>query len=113
MPVGRLSLEFARGALRVGKLAIERLPIANAAAQELRPGRHGGLRITALGQQTPELGMVPAELVPSAVTMRAYAGAQTAYLGDQLVARRCVEILIHRSHLVRWDGRCAANRRRT
>ena len=37
-------------------------------------------------QQTPELGMVPAQVMSAAVAMRADAGAQALHLGDQRIA---------------------------
>jgi hypothetical protein len=56
---------------RSGKLVIERLAIADAAPQELRPLGHVGDGVGGLGQETPELGVVPAEFVAGAVTMPA------------------------------------------
>jgi hypothetical protein len=54
------------------KLLIERLPIENAPAQELRPFRYDGEGVGFFWQQTPELGMVPAELMARAVSVSTY-----------------------------------------
>src|SRR5688500_14268222 len=81
---------------RVGKLLVERLPIAQAAAQELRPRRDDGERIRALGAEPPELRMVPAERVTAAVAVRADAVAEALRLGDELVVGHQGEIVVHR-----------------
>src|SRR5262245_29956906 len=60
-PIGR-KLLF--GSLCMRKLAIQRLAILDAAAQELRPFWHGGHRGGSLRQKIPKVRMMPAKFVP-------------------------------------------------
>ena len=53
--------------------------LAQAAAQELRPDGTRGQRIGGLGEQPPELRMVPAERVAAAVAMLTDSGTQPAH----------------------------------
>jgi hypothetical protein len=76
-------------------LLVERLAIADAALQELRPignDRHG---IGSLWQERPKLGMMPAQLVAGAVPVRANGPPQPFDFGHQLVARHLVEFEVH------------------
>lgn len=82
------SLVLAIFGRRIWQFAIERLPVSHAAAQELRPGRDGNLRLDALWQQSPELGMMPAELMPAAIPMLPDPRPETLDLPDQLRARK-------------------------
>src|SRR5688572_10547266 len=65
-----------------GELLVERLPVADAAAHELRPLGDDRRRVGALGEERPELRVVPAELVAGAVAVRADAMAETLRLRD-------------------------------
>src|SRR3954447_15824812 len=67
----RSSLVFEISPRRVGQFALQRLPIAQAAAQEFRPRRNGHFGRDPIGQQSPEIGMVPAQVVTGAVPVRA------------------------------------------
>src|SRR5262249_32633551 len=67
-------------------------------AHEPRPGRHRDRRVDPLRQETPELWMVPAQIVAAGVAMRADALSQPPDLGDQLVAAHSLEIVIKSSH---------------
>ena len=80
---------------RVRQLLVERLPVLDAARQEFRPGRHRRHRVRLLGQQAPELGVMPAEVVAGRIAVLADAGAEFLHLRDQLVAREFVEIGVH------------------
>lgn len=79
----------------VRTLPVQAFAIAQAATHEFRPGRHGDLRLDLLRQYPPELGMVPAEIVPGSIAMFADAGAQAFDLCDQLLRRHPDEIIIH------------------
>src|SRR5678815_664778 len=74
------------GARRIGDVTVERLPVADAASEELRPFRHGGKGIRALGEQPPELRVVPAELVAGGVAVLPDAGPQALHLREALLA---------------------------
>src|SRR5262249_14312191 len=80
------------GSWRVASLLIERLPVTNAAAKELRPRRNRGKGIRPLRQQPPERRMVPAKLVATAVPMRSDTAPEFLDLRDQLLARHHIQI---------------------
>src|SRR5262245_734790 len=61
LPPSILRSEFSLRAWRVGQLSIERLPIANAPTQELRPIRDGNIAGDRLRQQSPELRVMPTQ----------------------------------------------------
>jgi hypothetical protein len=62
-----LSLEFlCPGCVR--RLFVERLPIAHAAANKFRPGRHGGNRIGFFRQQAPKRRVMPTKLMSASAT---------------------------------------------
>ena len=88
-----------RGPWRIRQLVVQRLPISNAAAHELRPVRDNGQRVGLPGQQPPQSRVMPAKLVFGAVAVVANARAQLTDLGDQLVTRHLLEIVIHRLSL--------------
>src|SRR5262245_43549378 len=75
---------------RRGGLLVERLAIAGAAAQEFRPGRNGNGWIYLLREQRPHRGVVPAQIVPGAVPVRADGVAQFPHLGDQMLSAHVV-----------------------
>jgi hypothetical protein len=58
-----LSLEFFLRSLSLGKFAVERHAILDAATQELRPLGDGRQRGGPFREKTPELWMMPAEVV--------------------------------------------------
>ena len=66
-------------------LLIERLPIAYAAAEEVRPAWHDRKRIRSFRQQRPQRRMVPAELMAGAVTVLANTLPESLHLGDELL----------------------------
>src|SRR5688500_7295494 len=92
---GRLSPIRLVGPRRLRRLLVQRLPIADAAAQELRPLRYHREGVGLLGQQPPQRRLVPAELVQVAVAMSSDAPPQRFDLLDQLIARHPVEVLVH------------------
>src|SRR5690606_34642349 len=99
-----LLVEFRVGARRVGELPVQGLPVADAAAEKLRPIRHRDVPRDRLRQQAPELRMVPAEIVPAAVAVGADAGAQPHHFRDQLFPGEVVEVRIHETGSImrRW-----------
>ena len=56
---------------------------------------HHGLRVGLLGQQAPELRVMPAESVAGGIAMLADAGPQLLHFRDQLLARQRVEVGVH------------------
>lgn len=78
------------------KLTIERFSIGDATAEELWPGRHGDVRIDRFRQQTPELWMMPAEIVAGVVPMRPDASPKSLHFGDEHLAVKTLQVLIHR-----------------
>jgi hypothetical protein len=76
-------------------LLIERLTIANAASEELRPIGHRRQRVLPLGEESPEAGMMPAELLTGAVAVLANASAKLAHLLDQLFAGEIGQVVVH------------------
>src|SRR3546814_8850155 len=83
---------------RIRPLAVEVLAVAQATAQELRPFRHGDLRLDPLREQAPEPRMVPAKLVQAAVAMLADAGTKALRLIDQPVAIHFEQIVVGIGH---------------
>ena len=76
-------------------MAVERLAIPEASAQELRPVRDSGNRIGLFGQQAPQRRMVPAQLLSGAVAVLADSGAQPLDLCDERVSIEGCEIFVH------------------
>src|SRR5688572_12208317 len=79
--------EFGGGARRLWGLRVQRLPVPDAAAHELGPFRHDDDGVQFLRQQVPQVRMVPAQLLPTGVAVRADPLAQADYLGKQLLPR--------------------------
>lgn len=52
-------------------LRVQRLPVTDAALEELRPVRHDRHRVGGFRQQPPQVGVVPAQLVSHAVAVLA------------------------------------------
>src|SRR5699024_4993080 len=84
----------------LGSLLIERLPVRNASAHELRPGRDGNVWIDLFGQGPPKIGMMPAQVMPRTVAMLTHRGAKLHHLSQQLVSRHGLQILIHTPSLL-------------
>src|SRR5262249_38070223 len=78
-----------------GKLPVERLAVADAAAEELRPPGNDRKRVGPLGQKSPELRVMPAERVRARVPVCTDAGAQPLHLREQLFAGHRLEVLVH------------------
>ena len=51
----------------IWKFPVECLPILDAAAQKLRPGRDCDILRNRFGKQAPKLWMMPAQIVPTTV----------------------------------------------
>jgi len=83
-------------ARRRGRLLVERLPVGHAAAQELRPLGHGDRGRRRLGQQRPQLRLVPAQRVAAGLAVLPDRGAQPPQFGEQLLARERVQVFVHR-----------------
>src|SRR5207245_4540217 len=62
-----LLVELVGGPRRIRELLVQRLPVADAAPQELGPGGDGDPRIERFRHPPPQVRMVPAELVSAAV----------------------------------------------
>src|SRR5579872_879183 len=86
--------EFISHAPRIRQLDIERLPVPDTATQELRPCRHGQIRLDRLRKKLPELWMVPTQLMPGAVAMPANPGAQLFYFRHQFVPRKLFKVFV-------------------
>ena len=89
-----LSEVVAGGPRGVGESLVERLAIPDAPAQELRPSGDLGKRIGGFREQTPEVGMVPAEIVAGGVAM-APDLSKALHLPDEIVVGEGVEVLVH------------------
>jgi hypothetical protein len=70
----RCLVEFGRRPRRIGQLLVERLPVLDASAQELRPVRHDRLRVSFFREQTPKLRVIPAQTLLSRIAMSPNAG---------------------------------------
>jgi hypothetical protein len=79
----------------VGQLSIERLAIANAPTQELRPIRDGNSAGKRLRQQSPKLRVMPTQIVSSAIAVRTNTRTQPQNLSDELVPTHAFEVVIH------------------
>jgi hypothetical protein len=78
----------------IRKFSIQRLPVPHTASQELRPCRHGQIRIDLLWKKFPELGMVPTQLMSGTVAMPANPGAQFLHFGGHLVPRKLFKVFV-------------------
>jgi hypothetical protein len=87
-------VEFLVRPRRCGKLDVKRLPVPDAASHELGPVGDLRLWIRGFRQEPPELGMVPAEIVPGAVPMPPDPFSQTQNLVYELLAREYREFLV-------------------
>jgi len=76
-------------------LLIERLAIANAPPEELRPIGHRGKRVLLFREEAPETRVMPAELLTGTVPVLANAPAQLANLLQQLFAGETGQIFVH------------------
>lgn len=79
----------------IGKLAIQRRSVCDAATHEFRPGRDCDLRFDGLRQESPELRVKPAQIVSRAVAVRSDAGAEPLNLLNQRSAVHAIKIVIH------------------
>src|SRR5262245_41462130 len=84
----------------MGRLLIERFPVANAAFEKLRPVRHLGERFRLLRQKFPQLWMMPAQLVTARIAVRADAVPQPPHLGEQLLACHVGQVFVQLSYSV-------------
>src|SRR6266496_1821852 len=80
--------------LRQHKLPVERLPVGDAASQELWPGRNRDCRVNLLGEEAPEFWMMPAQVMAAAVAVRTDSGSQALDLGDQGDPVQGLEVII-------------------
>ena len=76
-------------------MLIERLPIPDAAAQELGPLRNHRRWIAPFRQQGPQVGVVPAQIVLRAVPVCPYARPEHFDLGQQFLPGHGLKIIIH------------------
>jgi hypothetical protein len=66
-------------------LLVERLPVPHASSDEFRPLRDGREWVLLLGEKAPKLGVMPADLMPGAVSVGANATAELLDLPDELL----------------------------
>src|SRR5262245_55942321 len=83
------------GSWCVGRLHVERLPVSDAAPDELRPGRDDGDGICLLRQQAPKRRVMPAKVVKAGIPMLPYTAAQLFHLFNELLAGHSVEVVVH------------------
>lgn len=82
------------------RLSFQGFPVLHAAPEEFRPGWHGNLRLDPLGQQAPELRMVPAKVMAATIPVLPDTGPEALHLGDQFVPALLQKIVVqHRSDL--------------
>ena len=79
----------------VGSLGVQRLPIGHTSAQETGPLGHLDRRLQPLGQEGPEIGVVPAEVVPRRVAVIPDPCPEPADLLPQLLHGQGLKILVH------------------
>jgi hypothetical protein len=85
-----LSYSSGRGR-RIGELAIQRLAILDATPKKRR---HRYIGRDRLGQQTPELRVVPAQIVAAAIAVLTNAGAQPLGFDDQFFTGHLQEVFV-------------------
>src|SRR5207302_6263806 len=90
-----LSEVVAGGPRGVGESLVERLAIPDAPAQELRPSGDLGKRIGGFGEQSPEVGRVPAEIGGGGVLMATDTLAKARHLPEGLVGGEGVGVVVH------------------
>jgi hypothetical protein len=65
--------------------------------EELRPVRNDWHRVGGFREQPPQVGVVPAQLVPGGIPVPADPVPQPSDLGNQLFARHPIQIAVHAS----------------
>jgi hypothetical protein len=78
-----------------GQLLIQGLAVGDAPSNELWPRRDGEVRVNVFGQGCPQVRMMPTQVVPRAVAMATYRGAQLDHFGAQLLSRHSVYVFVH------------------
>ena len=76
-------------------LPVQGLAIPHTPSQELRPVRNDRQRIGLFRQQTPQFRVMPAKLLSRAIPVLPDSASEASYLGDELLARHELEIVIH------------------
>jgi hypothetical protein len=74
------------------------LAVGDAASQELGPLGDDRDRVGRLREESPELGMVPAEVLSGTVAMLSDASAQADHLMYELVTRELIEFGVGSCH---------------
>src|SRR5580704_2214457 len=82
-----LTFEFRADPWRIGSLFIERLPIPDTAAHELRPRGNCDSRNYFFREQRPQLRVVPAQIVARRVSVFSNCSAKPLEFDDQLLTR--------------------------
>jgi hypothetical protein len=80
------------------ELLIKRLAVPETALHEHRPLGHVRLRIGGVGEEPPELRMMPAEIVAGAVPVPPDALSQTQDLLDEFLPGELLELIIGCHH---------------
>jgi hypothetical protein len=79
-------------------LGVEGLAVGDAASEELWPFGDNRDGVGRLRQESPELGMVPAEVVSGTVAMFADTSSQAEHLLYELVTRESIEFCVWSRH---------------
>ena len=76
-------------------MPVERLAVPQAPTQELRPLRNVWQRVAGFGKKTPELRVVPAQLMPGTVAMFPNTGTKAFDLRDERLSIEIDKVFIH------------------
>jgi hypothetical protein len=79
-------------------LVIQRVAVADATPQELGPVRHLGDRVGGFREQSPEAGVMPAQIMTSAVAMLSNRLSEPHDLVEKLVPREGLKVSVSRAH---------------
>lgn len=82
------------------RLSLKGFPVLDAPPEKFRPGRHGNLRLDPLGQQAPELRMMPTQVMAATIPVLPDSSPEALHLGDQFVPALLQKIVVqHRFDL--------------
>lgn len=108
------AVELVAGPWRLPGLLIQRRAVLDATSHELWPVGYDWLVLDSLGEQRPQVRMVPAQVMTRAVAVCSDPRAQSLHLGDEVRSKHVIEIVIHGISLVdERDGADARYRRPT
>lgn len=87
---------------------VERPTIFNTALHELRPLGYDRYRIGFLGQQSPEIRVMPTKFLEAAIAMLPHTLSKLPDLFDELLSGHALKILIHHGQMpfrLSWNTR--------